>query len=91
MSQICLDPEFLVKSIEANIDHTCPSYQGKRKDVWIDDDEAMSILRISSKTTLQKLRDTDQIEFSKVTTKIILYNRESIEQLLEKNKNKELK
>ncbi|MEQ9404334.1 MAG: helix-turn-helix domain-containing protein [Cyclobacteriaceae bacterium] len=91
MSQICLDPEFLVKSVETNIDHTCPGYQGKSKDVWIDDDEAMNLLRITSKTTLQKLRDTDKIQFSKVTSKIILYNRESIEQLLEENKNKALK
>lgn len=90
MSQICLDPEFLIKSIEANIDYMIPAYQGDKKDIWIDDDEAMRLLKITSKTTLQKLRDTDRIVFSKVTSKIILYNRESIEELLRENQNKSL-
>ncbi|XOV94604.1 MAG: DNA-binding protein [Bacteroidota bacterium] len=90
MTQICLDPEFLIKSIEANIDHMAPAYQGEKKDVWIDDDEAMNMLKITSKTTLQKLRDTDRIVFSKVTSKIILYSRESIEKLLKENQNKSL-
>lgn len=52
---------------------------------WISDEDAMKILNISSKTTLQKFRDEGKIRFSQPQKKIILYDRESIEAFLEKN------
>ena len=45
----------------------------------------MEILGIKSKGTLQKLRDEGKIRFSQPEKKIILYDRESIEQYLEKH------
>ena len=53
------------------------------KDKWIGDEEAMRLLRISSKTTLQKLRDEGSIRFSQPSRKLILYDRDSILQYLE--------
>ena len=50
---------------------------------WIDTDKAMSMLNISSKTTLQKLRDTGKIRFSQPQPRIILYDRHSIDEYLE--------
>lgn len=58
------------------------------KDKWIDGKEAMEILHISSKTTLQKLRDNGEIEFSKIRDRNILYNRFSIEEYIESKKSK---
>ncbi|OJU74076.1 MAG: DNA-binding protein [Bacteroidetes bacterium 47-18] len=55
----------------------------KPRDKWIDGEEAMQMLRIKSKTTLQKLRDEGKIRFSQPEKKIILYDRDSIEKYLE--------
>lgn len=52
---------------------------------WITGDEAMSLLQIKSATTLQKLRDEGRIRFSQPEKKIILYDRESINEFIEKN------
>jgi Asp-tRNA(Asn)/Glu-tRNA(Gln) amidotransferase C subunit len=45
----------------------------------------MRKLRISSKTTLQKLRDEGKIRFSHPEKKIMLYDLDSIIEYLEKN------
>lgn len=57
----------------------------KPRDKWIDGEEAMQMLRIKSKTTLQKLRDEGKIRFSQPESKIILYDSDSIDAYLEKN------
>ena len=55
---------------------------------WVDTDEAMGILKIKSKTTLQELRDEREIVFSQPRKKHILYNRTSILAYIEKHKSK---
>jgi len=52
---------------------------------WIDDEETMQLLKIKSKTTLQKLRDEGKIRFSQLGRKMILYDRESILEYIESN------
>lgn len=52
---------------------------------WIQTEEAMSLLGISSKTTLQKMRDEGKIRFSHPEKRIILYDRDSILAYLESN------
>jgi hypothetical protein len=54
-------------------------------DQWVSDDEAMRLLGIKSKTTLQKFRDEGRIRFSQPEKKIILYDRHSINELLNKH------
>ena len=49
-----------------------------KDDKWISADEAMQKLRISSKTTLQKLRDEGKIRFSPPEKKHIVYDLKSI-------------
>ena len=56
---------------------------GIKEDKWISSEEAMQKLRISSKTTLQKLRDEGKIRFSQPEKKLILYDVDSIYQYLE--------
>lgn len=48
------------------------------QDEWIPDSEAMRLLNIKSKATLQKLRDERKIIFSQPQKKIILYQRRSL-------------
>ncbi|MGB3149880.1 MAG: helix-turn-helix domain-containing protein [Maribacter sp.] len=55
------------------------------EDKWIDGAEVMSILRIKSTTTLQKLRDEGKIRYSQPQKKIILYDRESVMEYIEKH------
>lgn len=52
---------------------------------WVDAEEAKRLLNISSNTTLQGLRDTGAIGFTSVNRKNILYNKQSIQNLLLKN------
>lgn len=81
---ICLESE----AFYALIDEVVERLKEKNKlsqDKWIDDEEAMRLLRISSKTTLQKYRDEGMIRFTQPSRKIILYDRDSIDEFLEKN------
>lgn len=57
----------------------------KQYDKWVDGDEAMRILRITSKTTLQKWRDEGKIRFSQPEKKIILYDSDSLLAFLDKH------
>jgi hypothetical protein len=58
---------------------------GLKEDKWISGEEAMKKLRITSKTTLKKLRDEGKIRFAQPEKKIILYDTDSINQYLEAN------
>ena len=59
--------------------------QKTQEELWVDTETAMSILKISSKTTLQKYRDENRIRFSQLSRKVILYYRPSLLELLENN------
>jgi hypothetical protein len=52
-------------------------------DIWVTGDEAMKLLNITSKTTLQTLRDTGKIRFTHPMHKVLLYDRQSILDYLE--------
>jgi len=52
---------------------------------WLSPDEAMDLLHIKSKTTMQKLRDEGRIRYSQPEARVILYDRDSIEAYLEKH------
>lgn len=56
-----------------------------KEDKWINGDEAMRLLNIKSKTSLQNLRDEGKIRFSQPQKKVILYDRDSINTYLESN------
>jgi len=50
---------------------------------WIKDTDAMALLGITSKSTLQKYRDEGKIRFSQMSKKIILYDRDSVNKYIE--------
>ena len=87
MQVICLQDEALYALIDKVVVHIQET-QAKHQDKWISGEEAMQKLRITSKTTLQKLRDEGKIRFSQPEKKIILYDVESINAYLEKHSNK---
>ncbi|MFD1258590.1 DNA-binding protein [Mucilaginibacter terrae] len=82
MNVICIDDaafyelfDRLVVRLEGN--------KAVKEDKWISGIEAMNMMRIKSKTTLQKLRDEGQIRYTQPEKKIILYDRDSINDFLE--------
>jgi len=53
--------------------------------LWIDQEEAMELLRIDSKTTFKKYREMGVIVESKMSGKHILYKRQSVLDFIEKH------
>ena len=84
MEIICLQDEAFYALIEQVVTRLREK-NNQQKDKWISDEQAMLLLKIKSKTTLQKLRDEGKIRFSQPQKKIILYDRESIDNYLEMN------
>lgn len=84
MQVICLEDEAFHMLLERAVQRILEKHSTK-EDKWISGEEAMQMLRISSKTTLQKLRDAGNIRYSQPEKKIILYETESILEYLEKN------
>lgn len=84
MEVICLESEALFLLIDQLFEHIQEKY-GAVPDKWIDDKEAMRILKIKARSTLQKLRDEGHIKFSQPSKKLILYDRDSIDAYLEKH------
>jgi hypothetical protein len=77
MEVICLQDEAFYALIDRVIERI-KDKQTTKTDKWVSGEETMKMLRITSKTTLQKLRDEGKIRFSQPEKKIILYDLESI-------------
>jgi hypothetical protein len=84
MEVICLQEDAFYALIDQVVERLKTAHN-VTKEKWINDDEAMALLNIKSKTTLQKFRDEGKVRFSQPEKKIILYDRDSINAYLEKN------
>ena len=84
MEVVCLQEEAFYKLFEKVVDHL---KQNQKEAIepfkWINGDEAMRLLNITSKTTLQKLRNEGKIRFSQPQKRVIVYDRDSINDYLE--------
>ena len=87
MQVICLEDEAFYALVDKVIDRI-KDKQGGKADKWISGEETMRMLRITSKSTLQKLRDEGKIRFSQPEKKIILYDVDSIHEYLNKHSHK---
>jgi Ser-tRNA(Ala) deacylase AlaX len=79
----CLEDKAFYELLDNVIAYVKENHQ--EKDKWVSDEEAMRLLNIKSKTTLQSLRDEGKIRYSQPQKKIILYDRFSIDLYLEKH------
>lgn len=84
MQVICIEDAAFYELVE-QVYARMKDLHGPKEDKWISDEEAMQLLRIKSKTTLQQYRDEGKIRFSQPQKKIILYDRDSIMEFLDKN------
>lgn len=82
MQVICMEEPAFFAVIDKVVEYIKEKHEVK-EDKWVSPEEAMHILRIKSKTTLQKLRDEGMIRFSHPERRIILYDRESLNDYLE--------
>lgn len=73
MNTICIEDVALYSRIEKVIDGIADRNPGK-SDKWTTIDEAMSLLRIKSRTTLQKLRDESKIRVSYSGKRCVLFD-----------------
>ena len=74
MQVICLEDSALQALVEQVIERLSEKLNAQANK-WISHEEAMQKLRITSKTTLQTLRDEGKIGFTQPKKKLILYNR----------------
>lgn len=81
---ICLEDKAFYELIDTVLVHV-KSQNSIKADKWVSGEEAMRLLRITSKTTLQKLRDEGAIRFSHPEKKLILYDSQSINDYLDKH------
>jgi hypothetical protein len=84
MEVICLQDAAFYSLVDKVVAHVKQQHNVKY-DKWISGEEAMTMLRITSKTTLQKLRDEGKIRFSQPEKKLILYDVDSIYEYLNKH------
>ena len=85
MEVICLEEEAFYSLIDEVVERIKEQNPTVKPDKWISGSEAMQMLRITSKTTLSFLRNNGKIRYSQPQKKIILYDRQSIDDYLEKN------
>lgn len=85
MNVICLEePAFfeLVEQVVARIKDKLKVVE----DEWVIPEEAMRLLNVKSKSTMQELRDEGKIAYTQPKPKIILYSRSSINHYLNRHK-----
>lgn len=82
MEVICLEDAAFFALVERVIDRLKDGLKDA-EDKWINDEQAMTLLNVKSKSTMQKLRDEGKIRFSQPQRKIILYDRHSILEYLD--------
>ena len=86
MEVICLETEAFYALVDQVVDRILEKKQDAPK--WISGEEAMELLSIKSRTTLQRLKNEGHIGFSQPMPKLVLYDRESILVYLEKHAQK---
>ncbi len=84
MEVICLETQAFYALIDNVVKHIDEKHAAK-EEKWVSTDEAMSLLKITSKTTLQKYRDEGKIRYSQSGKKNIVYDRDSLIAFHEKN------
>ncbi len=83
MDVICLETEAFYSLVDKVYERLKES--SEHRDKWVDGDEAMRLLGVKSKTTMQTLRDERKIRFTQPQPRIIAYDRDSIDEYLDKH------
>lgn len=87
MEVICLEDEAFYALFDKVIVRLKERFEKRANDKWVSGEEAMRLLRITAKSTLQILRDEGKIRFAQPMKKVILYDTDSIFEYLNNNSN----
>ncbi len=82
---ICIKTSAFYALLDEVIAHIDEKHQLPKESKWVDGHTAMVLLNITSRTTLQNIRDEGKIRFSKTSLKNIMYDRDSILKYIEDN------
>jgi hypothetical protein len=85
MQVICLEEEAFYALVKQVVEKLSDKSTSEDNWKWVSDEKAMQLLNIKSKTTLQELRDNGDIRFAQPRKKVILYDRDSINEYLERH------
>lgn len=80
---ICIQTTAFYSLLDEVVTHIDEKFKLSKSRQWIDSNDAMKLLNITSRTTLQKLRDEGKLRFSQPTKKGIMYDSYSITAYLE--------
>ena len=75
---ICVDTSAFYAIIREVVNRLKEERGDQTEPEWISEEEAMRLLGISAKSTLQNFRNEGKLRFSKTTPKTILYFRKSV-------------
>lgn len=87
MQVICLEEEAFYTLLDKSIEYLESKRENSTRK-WIGEADAVAMLDGVSKSTLQRMRNNGDIGYTQPSRKIILYDRESINQYLDKNAKK---
>ena len=83
MNIICIEEQAFYALLNKVIDYTKEKVEHESK--WVTQIEAMKLLNIKSNTTLQGYRNEGKIRYSQPHKRVILYDRKSIDEFLERH------
>lgn len=83
MEVICLEEKAFFELIDRVVERIAGISSEPQK--WVDQTEAMNLLNIKSPTTLQEYRNNGEIRYTQPRKRVILYDRDSINEFLEKH------
>ncbi len=82
----CLSDELMEKTMSRALDSIAPKYAGQDKILFLTIAETMEMLRITSPTTMQKIRNEGKLPFFKVSSKLIIYKKSDVLEYMETTK-----
>jgi len=85
MNVICIEEQAFYQLLDKVITYTKENIEHENK--WVTPTEAMKLLNIKSNTTLQSYRNEGKIRYSQPQKRVILYDRKSIDEFLERHAN----
>tara|TARA_A100000171_G_scaffold35638_3_gene34198 strand:+ start:934 stop:1203 length:270 start_codon:yes stop_codon:yes gene_type:complete len=83
MNVILIEEQAYYQLLDKVITYTKENIQHQNK--WVTPTEAMKLLNIKSNTTLQSYRNEGKIRYSQPQKRVILYDRKSIDEFLERH------
>lgn len=87
MNVICLQEEAFHKLIEEVVSRLSDKHDsgGKPEWKWVPEEKAKELLNVKSRSMMQELRDNGEVRFSQPRKRIILYDRDSLNEYLERH------